>query len=34
MLELVCETLDESLAKKYEGEGYVVKRQAFPKETR
>jgi transcription elongation GreA/GreB family factor len=26
MLELVCETLDESLAKKYEGEGYVVKR--------
>jgi hypothetical protein len=26
MLELVCETLDESLAKKYEGEGYVVRR--------
>ena len=26
MLELVCETLDESLAKKYEGGGYVVKR--------
>jgi len=26
MLELVCETLDESLAKKYESEGYVVKR--------
>jgi len=25
-LELVCETLDESLAKKYEGEGYIVRR--------